>query len=115
MMNELIRGADALPEPNQLAISAIGVALRGGLRDFLTAPLFGLFFSAVYVAGGLALWAVYMAAGREVWLIPVALGFPLLAPFAAIGLYEVSRRLEAGVPLRWGGILGVVFAQKDRQ
>ncbi len=114
-MEETDKGADALPEPNQLRLAAIGVALRGGLRDFLKAPLFGLFFSAVYVAGGLALWAVYTASGRELWLIPVAVGFPLLAPFAAIGLYEVSRRLEAGEALEWRGILGVVFAQKDRQ
>lgn len=108
-------GADALPEPNHLRLAAIGVALKGGIRDFLKAPLFGLFFSAVYVAGGLALWAVYAASGRELWLIPVAVGFPLLAPFAAVGLYEVSRRLEVGAPLDWRGILGVVFAQKDRQ
>lgn len=114
-MEDTEKGADALPEPNHLRLVAIGVALKGGIRDFLKAPLFGLFFSAVYVAGGLALWAVYAASGRELWLIPVAVGFPLLAPFAAVGLYEVSRRLEAGEPLDWRGILGVVFAQKDRQ
>lgn len=114
-MEKTDKGADALPDPNHLRLAAIGVALKGGIRDFLKAPLFGLFFSAVYVAGGLALWAVYAASGRELWLIPVAVGFPLLAPFAAVGLYEVSRRLEVGAPLDWRGILGVVFAQKDRQ
>lgn len=114
-MEDTEKGADALPDPNHLRLAAIGVALKGGIRDFLKAPLFGLFFSAVYVAGGLALWAVYAASGRELWLIPVAVGFPLLAPFAAVGLYEVSRRLEAGEPLDWRGILSVVFAQKDRQ
>lgn len=114
-MEKTDKGADALPEPNQLRLAAIGVALKGGIRDFLNAPMFGLFFSAVYVAGGMALWAVYVAAGRELWLIPVAVGFPLLAPFAAVGLYEVSRRLEAGEALAWPRILSVVFAQKDRQ
>lgn len=114
-MTEPVAGPQALPEPRELGPGAIGAALRAGVRDFLKAPLYGLFFSAVYVAGGLILWAVYAASGQEWWLIPVVLGFPLLAPFAAIGLYEVSRRLEAGEPLIWREVLGVVFAQKDRQ
>jgi uncharacterized membrane protein len=114
-MVDTIDGPQSLPEPNELAPGAIGAALRAGLGDFLKAPLFGLFFSAVYVAGGMVLWAVYAASGQEWWLIPVIVGFPLLAPFAAIGLYEVSRRLEAGQPLVWREVLGVVFAQKDRQ
>lgn len=114
-MNGPVSGAGALPEPQVLGSDAIGAALRAGVRDFLKAPLYGLFFSAVYVAGGLILLTVFAAAGQEWWLIPVVLGFPLLAPFAAIGLYEVSRRLECGEPLVWRAVLGVVFAQKDRQ
>lgn len=108
-------GASALPAPASLTAGAIGRVLKAGLQDFLKAPLFGLFFSAIYVAGGVIIWMVYKASGQEWWLIPVIVGFPLLAPFAAIGLYEVSRRIEAGEPLDWGAILGVVFAQKDRQ
>jgi len=109
------RGPDPLPGIRVVAMSDIGAVLKLGLRDFLRAPLFGLFFSAVYVAGGLILWKVYGVAGQQWWLAPVAVGFPLLAPFAAVGLYEVSRRIEAAEALSWRAVLGVVFAQKDRQ
>lgn len=114
-MNETDRGPDPLPEIRSIDVSDITAVLRLGFGDFLKAPFFGLFFSAVYVAGGLILWRIYGVAGQEWWLAPVAVGFPLLAPFAAVGLYEVSRRIEAGETRPWGEILGVVFAQKDRQ
>lgn len=114
-MTQVDSGPSPLPEIRTVGFDAIATSLRGGLRDFLRAPLFGLFFSAVYVAGGIVLWLVYSAAGEEWWLFPVFLGFPILAPFAAVGLYEVSRRLEAGQPLVWSEVLGVVFRQKDRQ
>ncbi len=114
-MTEVDRGPDPLPEIGEVSRSDIATVLRLGLQDFLRAPLYGIFFSAVYVAGGLLLWYVYGKAGQQWWLAPVVVGFPLLAPFAAVGLYEVSRRIEAGEPLRWGEVLGVVFAQKDRQ
>ncbi|HRO13709.1 MAG TPA: DUF2189 domain-containing protein [Paracoccus sp. (in: a-proteobacteria)] len=106
---------DEIPDPAVVGFDAIAGALRDGWRDFIRAPGFGLFFSAFYVAGGLVLTAVASAAGQEWWLIPFILGFPLIAPFAAVGLYEVSRRIEAGQALNWHAVLGVVFAQKDRQ
>lgn len=108
-------GASRLPELQRFQIADIAGVLAAGLRDFLRAPLFGLFFSAVYVAGGYVLYKVLAAAGEEWWLIPFIVGFPLLAPFAAVGLYEVSRRLEKSIPLVWPEILGVVFAQRERQ
>lgn len=107
--------ADEIPPPAVIGFDAIGGALRDGWRDFRRAPGFGLFFAAFYVAGGLVLSAVALAAGQEWWLIPFVVGFPLIAPFAAVGLYEVSRRIEAGEALDWLSVMGVVFAQKDRQ
>jgi uncharacterized membrane protein len=109
------RGPDDIPIPDIVGMDAIPAALRAGWRDFRRAPAFGLFFAAFYVAGGLVLAAVAMASGQEWWLMPFVVGFPLIAPFAAVGLYEVSRRIEADEPLDWKQVLSVVVAQKDRQ
>ncbi len=108
-------GPDDIPEPRILGRDAIGRALRAGWGDFLRAPGYGIFFSAFYVAGGLMLAAVAAALGQEWWLMPFVVGFPLLAPFAAVGLYEISRRFQNGLPLDRRAILSVVVAQKDRQ
>lgn len=93
----------------------IRAALHAGWADMRRAPIFGLFFSGVYVAGGLFLWWALTAKGQLWWSIPITLGFPLLGPFIAVGFYEVSRRLEQGEALDWGGVLGVIFRQRDRQ
>ncbi len=107
--------ASTLPEPSKVSVEDLRRALALGIADFKRAPVFGLAFSLVYVLGGLVLYAVFVAAGQSWWFIPVAVGFPLLAPFAATGLYEVSRRLEQGAPLSWKAVAGCVLAQKDRQ
>lgn len=114
-MVEVLDTPSELPDLRRVPLSVVPEVLRRGVADFRRAPAFGLFFSAVYVLGGILLWRVLAASGREWWLIFLAAGFPLIAPFAAIGLFEVSRRLEAGEPLIWREVLGVVFAQKDRQ
>lgn len=106
---------DEIPEPMTIGMAAIGRSLAAGWQDYCRAPAFGLFFSGVYAAGGLVLLAVTLMSGKEWWLLPFLVGFPLIAPFAAVGLYEVSRRLEKGQPLIWREILGLVLAQKDRQ
>lgn len=105
--------ASPLPLIGSVTIGEIFRVLSAGWRDFKTAPAYGLFFSAVYVLGGFAL--LQLGAGTVAWTLTVSLGFPLVAPFAAVGLYEVSRRLEAEEPLDWRGVLGVVFREKDRQ
>ena len=103
------------PEVLQVDASDIRAALAAGWRDFLAAPHYGLFFACFYVVGGwLVTWAV-MAKGQLWWTLPAAAGFPILGPFIACGLYEVSRRLEAGVALDRRQVFTVIFRQKDRQ
>lgn len=105
----------AKPEVRILELGDLRAALSAGWRDFRTAPQFGLFFAAVYVAGGWLILYALTATGQVWWTLPAAAGFPILGPFIACGLYEVSRRLETGEPLSWGAILGVIARQKDRQ
>jgi len=100
---------------NKIGFGDLAAALAGGLRDFRRAPLYGLAFAAIFVIGGILIWVELMIEGREFWVIPMALGFPILAPFLAVGMYEVSRRLEAGEALDFRGIIGVVFGQRHRQ
>ena len=101
------------PDIARVTLPELWASIKAGLFDFQSAPLYGLAFSAFYVVAGLALW--WLGAGTFLWTLAFALGFPLVAPFAAVGLYEVSRRIEAGEPLEWAGVLGVVWNERRRQ
>jgi uncharacterized membrane protein len=98
-----------------LAWSDLAAALGAGWRDFLAMPRFGLFFGGVYVLAGLAIGWATLAGGSLTWLIPAIAGFPLVAPFIAVGLYEASRRRAAGEPLTWRAVLGALKGHGDDQ
>jgi uncharacterized membrane protein len=98
-----------------LSLADLRAALAAGWRDFCRAPVFGLFFGGFHVAAGLLLGLALMRWGEMAWLIPAAAGFPLLAPFVAVGLYEVSRRLETGEALSWRAVLGALGGRGDEQ
>jgi uncharacterized membrane protein len=101
------------PVVQSITLADLRDSLKAGVQDFRRAPQFGLFFSAVYVIGGFVM--LWLGAGHVSWTLATSLGFPLLAPFAAAGLYEVSRRMETGDTLEWRGILGIVWNERTRQ
>ncbi len=93
----------------------IGEALRAGLRDFRQRPLLSLFFGLVYALFGAALIAG-LVASNQIWIvIAAAVGFPLVAPFLAAGLYEMSRRLKREEPFTARDIFGAIFSQQRRE
>jgi uncharacterized membrane protein len=100
---------------SDLNLSDLRAALAAGWRDFRAYPLFGLFFGAIYVAAGLFLYFALFTRGEIGWLVPAAAGFPILAPFVAVGLYEVSRRRETGRSMSWRAVLGALRGRGDDQ
>ncbi|MEA5160775.1 DUF2189 domain-containing protein [Cereibacter johrii] len=115
MSQSYLESAEAVPEVRLLTPEDLRLVLFAGLRDFRRAPAFGLFFAATYVIFGWIILYALTTSGNLWWILPAAAGFPILGPFLACGLYEVSRRLELGLPLHWGEVLGVILSQKDRQ
>ncbi|MBY6046787.1 DUF2189 domain-containing protein [Vannielia litorea] len=110
--------AEAAPKPDvaRLDFSDLRAALAAGWRDFTRAPQFGLFFALVYALGGFAM--VKLSLGHVASVLTLSLGFPLIAPFAAVGLYVVSRRLARGERLAFLGRNGVlirVWRERARQ
>lgn len=100
---------------DDLRIADLWAALAAGWRDFIAHPQFGLFFGGIYVLLGLLLGYLAVTWQEVGWLVPAAAGFPLIAPFVAVGLYEASRRRELGLPMEWSAILSAVRGRGDEQ
>jgi len=93
----------------------IAAALRAGLRDVTARPGLSLLFGLVFSAFGAMLLSGLLVV-NQVWIaIAAGVGFPLVAPFLAAGLYEMSRRLDRGEAFSASDIFFVVFRQQRRE
>jgi uncharacterized membrane protein len=101
------------PVVRSVAVTDIAEALVEGLRDFQAAPLYGLAIGGFYAAGGIVILLCLTAFGMIYLAYPLAAGFALIGPFVAIGLYEVSRRLEAKQPLSVRAIWSTVTSRSE--
>jgi len=104
-----------MPSIRQVATADLMAAIAAGWRDFRRAPVFGLAVTAPFVLGGLLIWLQFLFGGQSWLILVVACGFPLVGPFVVVGLYEVSHELQQGQRPTWAGVLGRIFAARDRQ
>ena len=76
-------------------------ALRKGFADFWAMPSQVFFIGLIYPIAGVILAGFSFGQNMLPLLYPLASGFALVGPFVAIGLYELSRRREQGLPTDW--------------
>jgi uncharacterized membrane protein len=98
--SHMLVGASTDPQHlviRRIAPSDLFDALGRGVDDFVAMPSHAVFLCVIYPLLGIALIAVTLGDSMLPLAFPVAAGFALVGPLAAIGLYELSRRREAGL------------------
>lgn len=76
-------------------------ALVEGMDDFKTMPTHAYFVVLIYPVLGLLLARMLLGYDVLPLLFPLMSGFALVGPFAALGVYELSRRRELGEDFSW--------------
>ena len=88
----------ARPVIRRIGIADLQEALAKGIDDFYAMPTHAMFLCVIYPIVGLLLARLAFGYSILPLLYPLASGFALVGPVAALGLYELSRRREAGLP-----------------
>jgi len=87
----------AHPAVRTLAPADLWQSLARGIDDFAAMPSHAVFLCVIYPLLGLGLIGMTLGYSMLPLAFPITAGFALVGPLAAIGLYELSRRREAGL------------------
>lgn len=105
------REGEALPSIRRIELSDLGDALAKGLDDFAAYRTDVIFLCAIYPIVGLVLARLAFGYDMLPLLFPLASGFALIGPFAAVGLYEISRERERGGGVTWSDAFAVFHSR----
>lgn len=99
-----------MPIIRTIHISDLFDALRQGAADFWEKPSHYVMLVLIYPIVGIVL-TIWMN-GYQTWplLYPLVGGFALVGPFAALGLYEISRQREEGRETSWHDAFDVLHS-----
>jgi uncharacterized membrane protein len=102
------RGIAAVPTIRRIELRDIREALANGAKDFYAMPSHLAFLAAIYPLCGVVLAYVTSQQNALQLIFPLSSGFTLIGPFAAVGLFEMSRRRELGLGVSWKYALNVL-------
>lgn len=98
----------APPVTRKLTMGDLRVALRKGWDDLAAMRSDVMFACMLYPLMGAVLLGLAAQGSLTHLLFPVLSGFALVGPVAGLGLYELSRRREAGMEVSWGAMFDVL-------
>jgi len=98
---------DEAPQIRRIDIDDLREVLRQGFDDFYARPTNVIFLGVLYPAVAVILVGIAYGYDLLQLIFPLVSGFALVAPLAATGIYELSRRRERGEDDRLRHVLGV--------
>jgi uncharacterized membrane protein len=99
---------DMRPETRVLTSDDLRRSLKQGWEDLGAMRSDVMFACLLYPLMGAVLLGLATQGDLSHLLFPVLSGFALVGPVAALGLYELSRRREAGAEVGWGSMFDVL-------
>jgi uncharacterized membrane protein len=96
-----------VPVVHRIGVADLRDVLRKGFEDFGAYRTDVIFLCLIYPVAGLVLSRLVVGYDMLPLLFPLISGFTLIAPFFAVGLYEMSRRRELGIDSGWADAFGV--------
>lgn len=98
----------APPVTRRLTMGDLRTALRKGWDDLAAMRSDVMFACMLYPLMGAVLLALAAQGSMAHLVFPVLSGFALVGPVAGLGLYELSRRREAGLEVSWASMFEVL-------
>ena len=98
----------AMPAIRRIKAADLRDVLVRALGDFEAYRTDVIFLCLIYPVVGIMLAWVTFGYQMLPLLFPLASGFALVGPVAAVGLYEMSRRREQGIPITWVDAFSVI-------
>ncbi|MDF1598533.1 DUF2189 domain-containing protein [Mesorhizobium sp. YIM 152430] len=101
------QGGIVRPRIRRIDIGEVFGCLGAGIADFRDRPSHYVFLLMIYPIIGIVLLTWAAGADALPLVYPLISGFALLGPFAALGIYEISRRKEQGLDTHWRDVLAL--------
>lgn len=112
--NDFTARADTPVALAQVPFDAPWLWLAAGWRDLWLRPGISLVYGLLFALIAVALALLLSVAHLQALVLPLAGGFVLIGPLAAVGLYDMSRAIEAGRPVTWGSVLTAYMRAKGQ-